>query len=149
MRATTSSLALAGLLSAAAFGLIGCGDGGSDGGGDTTTPAAEKQQEEPAASGPEQVAKDTEITACEITGAGYGMTATLVITNSADEPKAYHGTLNFLDTSGKVVAEGLFHSGDLEPGKSSTEEVPAQNLDGYQGALTCEVGDDAEISDPK
>jgi hypothetical protein len=147
MRRTTSSLALAGLLTAAVFGIAGCGDGDSGGGTDTPTSAEEQQQEE--APDAAEVAKDIEFTACdgEASGGYAALTATMKITNSTGERKTYHGTVNFLDASGKTVGEGLFHSGTLDPGQTTTKEIPAQGED-FQGELTCEVGE-AEISDPK
>lgn len=134
------------LLGATALGLTGCGDDGGDGGkpADKETAAAPAGDEQ---SDADRVKQDVEITSCELGERGIGVSATLEITNSASVPKAYHGTLNFLDASGATLAEGLFHSGTLEPGQSSTEEVPGQSYD-YQGEISCELGE-AEISDPK
>jgi len=127
------------VLSAAVFALSACGgdDTGAADQKEQDTGTTRQQEDEGLPSG-EDLKKDVEIVKCE-SGAGVGVNATIEVTNSLDEPMEYYGTLNFLDPAGKQLAEGLFNTGTLQPGASSTEEIPAANLYEVVEGATCEV----------
>lgn len=68
-----------------------------------------------------------------------GVTATLEVTNTLDEPIEYYGSLNFLDGSGATIAEGVFNTGTIEPGATTTEEIPGANIYEPVPEVTCEL----------
>lgn len=121
-------------LLAATVALTACG-GTAEESRDT---AAEETSQEAAAEEPsaDELKKDVEIVACDGTSAPK---VTLKVTNSLDEPMEYYGTIDFRDASGQSVADGLFNTGTLAPGASSTEEIPGANVYTAVEGLTCEV----------
>lgn len=127
------------VLSAAVFAMSACG-GDETGATDEKAPGTAQQQDEEAPPAEEDLEKDVEIVECE-SGEGVGVNATIEVTNSLAEPMEYYGTINFLDSTGKQVAEGVFNTGTLQPGASSTEEIPAANLYEAVPDATCEVAE--------
>lgn len=85
-------------------------------------------------------AEDVEIVACE-SGDGIGVSATVEVTNSLDEPMEYIGTIDFLDAAGAQLSDGVFNTGTLQPGESATEEVPGANVYEVVQGATCELVD--------
>jgi hypothetical protein len=98
---------------------------------------AEKDAETKAKSA-DELAKDVEVVTCE-SGTGAGVSATVEVTNSLEEPMEYIGTINFLDAAGTLLTEGYFNTGTLEPGAKSTEEVPGANVYEVVQGATCEL----------
>jgi len=144
----------------AATTVLGVGACGSDESGDsgaqgqqTTTEAAsdaekdvhEKDAETKARSA-DELAKDVEIVECA-SGAGIGVSATVEVTNSLDEPMEYIGTIVFKDAKGAQLTDGVFNTGTLEPGKKSTEEVPGANVYEVVKGVTCELTE-VKIDEP-
>lgn len=130
------------LLSAAVFALTACGgDDATDNATDTgQTQAKEDKDAENKAKPADELKKDVKIVDCK-SGQGVGLSATIEVTNSLDEPMEYVGTLNFLDANGKQLTDGLFNTGTLQPGETSTEEIPGANVyEVVQGAI-CEVAE--------
>ncbi len=129
------------VLTAAVLALSACGGGeetsdtASTGTGTTEAPRQDDQQDDQ-----KDLREDVEIVACE-SGTGIGVSATITVTNSLAEPMEYYGTLNFLDAEGEQLAEGVFNTGTLEPGASSTEEIPAANVYEVVQGVTCEVAE--------
>lgn len=82
------------------------------------------------------------ITACEgVPAHSAGVSATVEVTNTLDEPVEYYGAVNFLDGSGIVLTQGVFNTGTLEPGATSTEDVPGPNLYEAVPKVSCELID--------
>ncbi len=140
--------ALAALLATGAvFGLAACGSddspsdkanaGASDGAGQTQE---QQKDAENTSVDPEELKKDVKIVDCK-SGAGAGVGAVIEVTNSLDEPMEYFGTLTFLDASGKVITDGLFNTGTLQPGETSTEDIPGANVYEVVQGATCEVAE--------
>lgn len=135
----------------AALGVSACG---SDETGDetnvqeqrpeTTAKDTHEQDAENKARSADELAKDVEIVKCE---SGAGVSATVEVTNSLDEPMEYIGTINFLDASGAPLTEGLFNTGTLQPGEKGTEEVPGANVYERVEGATCELVD-VKIDEP-
>ncbi|WP_460401080.1 hypothetical protein [Actinophytocola sediminis] len=150
-RSKVVTLVLTGLI---AFGLTACGEDTTSGeatgsGNDTNTEAASTPEEEADADADaankaevldlEEAKEFVKITACAGAPAKtVGVSATIEITNPLDEPMEYNGSLNFVDGSGTAVAEGIFSSGTLEPGASTTEEIPGDIYEPVQN-VTCEL----------
>jgi hypothetical protein len=147
---------LAGLACAAAITLCltGCGSSQKLSGGpgplntgnqEHGTTAAEETPDgsEP---GTDDLAKDVDIVKC-VAERPLGVSAVVEVTNSFDEPWEYIGTLDFRDPTGKTVASGTFNTGTLEPGESSTEEVPGINFYGSVPSVTCELVE-ARLDEP-
>ena len=129
----------------AAFGLAACGsDDAQDNGAGSTEGQAQEQRDtsaedaETKAKSADELKKDVKIASCE-SGQGVGVTATVEVTNSLDEPMEYIGTINFLDASGKVLTDGIFNTGTLQPGQTGTEEVPGANVYEVVQGATCEL----------
>lgn len=136
--------ALAALLATGAvFGLAACGsddapaDNASDGAGQTQEQQKDAENEPMDA---EELKKDVKIVDCK-SGDGIGVSAIIEVTNSLDEPMEYFGTLSFLDASGKEVTDGLFNTGTLQPGETSTEDIPGANVYEVVPGATCEVAE--------
>jgi hypothetical protein len=85
-----------------------------------------------------ELAGNVEIVTCN-DAAPIGVSATVEVTNSLDEPMEYIGTINFLDPEGTVLAEGVFNTGTLAPGQTGTEEVPGMNIYEQVPEYTCEL----------
>ena len=49
------------------------------------------------------------------------------------------GSLNFVDGSGATIAEGVFNTGTIEPGATTTEEIPGANIYEPVPEVTCEL----------
>jgi hypothetical protein len=145
-RTKTVTLVLA---AAVVLSLTACG------GGDTTNDTTNEQAadatrdddgaaEDAASPGGEVDLEDAKsfvkVTACD--GAPtqpIGVTATLKVTNTLDEPIEYYGSINFRDASGAVLTEGVFNTGTIEPGAKATEEIPGANVYEAVPEVTCEL----------
>lgn len=112
---------------------------------DTEKDVHEKDAETKAKSA-DELAKDVEIVECA-SGAGIGVSATVEVTNSLDEPMEYIGTIIFKDAKGAQLTDGVFNTGTLEPGKKSTEEVPGANVYEVVKGVTCELTE-VKIDEP-
>ena len=139
---TTKIIALL-FAATAAMGVSACGDD------ESPDANAQEQQESSAedthekdaetkARSADELAKDVEIVTCN-DGDAIGVSATVEVTNSLDEPMEYIGTINFLDASGSVLTDGIFNTGTLEPGQTGTEEVPGANVYEKVEKYTCEL----------
>ena len=125
-----------------ALGVSACGDEPQDNSQEKQPPQAtsedtHEKDAETKAKNADELAKDVEIVECG--GGAVGVDATVEVTNSLDVPMEYIGTINFLDASGAVVTDGVFNTGTLEPGASSTEEVPGANVYEKVEGVTCEL----------
>ena len=123
-----------------ALGVSACGDdsqGSAQGQQETAAQDTQEKDAETKAKDADELAKDVEIVACG--GGPVGVDATVEVTNSLDVPMEYIGTINFLDASGAVITDGLFNTGTLEPGETSTEEVPGANVYEKVEGATCEL----------
>jgi hypothetical protein len=138
-----------------ALGVSACGgddqgDSGAQGQQTTTEAAAEKdvheKDAETKARSADELAKDVEIVECA-SGAGIGVSATVEVTNSLDEPMEYIGTIIFKDAEGAQLTDGVFNTGTLEPGKKSTEAVPGANVYEVVKGVTCELTE-VKIDEP-
>jgi len=142
--------ALAALLATGAvFGLAACGSDGApaDNASDGAGQAQEQQKDaENESVDAEELKKDVKIVDCK-SGDGIGVSAVIEVTNSLDEPMEYFGTLTFLDASGKVVTDGLFNTGTLQPGEKSTEDIPGANVYEVVQGATCEVAE-VQLDEP-
>jgi hypothetical protein len=150
LRNKVVTLALAGFM---ALGLTACGDDqandqadGQATGSDTTSSEAAATEEDGAGSIGEVDLEDAKefvkITTCEGAPAkSAGVAATVEVTNTLDEPIEYYGSVNFLDGSGVAVTQGVFNTGTLEPGATSTEDVPGPNVYEAVPNVTCELID--------
>ena len=127
---------------ATALGVSACGsdeprDSGQ-GQQETTAQDTHEKDAENKAKSADELAKDVEIVTCD-DGDAIGVSATVEVTNSLDEPMEYIGTINFLDASGAVLTDGVFNTGTLEPGQTGTEEVPGANVYEKVEKYTCEL----------
>lgn len=113
-----------------ALGVSACGSDDAQG--------SAPEQQETTAQDTHELAKDVEIVSCAAADA-IGVSATVEVTNSLDEPMEYIGTINFLDSSGKVLTDGIFNTGTLQPGQTGTEEVPGANVYEKVEEYTCEL----------
>lgn len=140
-----------------ALGVSACGsdepgDSGAQGQQTTTDAASDTEKDvhekdaENKAKDAEELAKDVEIVECA-SGAGIGVSATVEVTNSLDEPMEYIGTIIFKDAKGAQLTDGVFNTGTLEPGKKSTEEVPGANVYEVVKGVTCELTE-VKIDEP-
>lgn len=143
---TKRSLTMLACAAAITLGLTGCSQelaGGSTSGNtgnqEHGTAAAEETPDgsEP---GMDDLAKDVEIAKC-VSKKPFGLSAVVKVTNSFDEPWEYVGTLDFHDSSGKTVTDGVFNTGTLQPGETSTEDVPGVNVYEPVPGATCELTD--------
>ena len=105
---------------------------------ETATEDTSEEDAENKAKNADELAKDVEIVKCDAADA-IGVSATVEVTNSLDEPMEYIGTINFLDASGNVLTDGIFNTGTLEPGQTGTEEVPGANVYEKVAKYTCEL----------
>ncbi|MDQ3786713.1 MAG: hypothetical protein M3422_05640 [Actinomycetota bacterium] len=126
----------------AALGVSACGSDepkdSAQGQQETAAQDTHEKDAENKAKNADELAKDVEIVTCDA-GDAIGVSATVEVTNSLDEPMEYIGTINFLDASGKVLTDGVFNTGTLEPGKTGTEEVPGANVYEKVDEYTCEL----------
>ncbi|MFI7675307.1 hypothetical protein [Actinophytocola sp. NPDC049390] len=129
--------------------LLGVSACGSDEPRDSATQERAGQQEtatedtsaadaENKAQNADELAEDVEIVTCG-EGDAIGVSATVEVTNSLDEPMEYIGTIKFLDASGAELTDGIFNTGTLEPGQIGTEEVPGANVYEKVAKYTCEL----------
>jgi hypothetical protein len=138
----------------AALGVSACGNdepqssaqGQQTAAPDTDGEDAGAKDAETKAKSADELAEDIEIVTCE-SGQSAGVNATVEVTNSLDEPMEYIGTINFSDAAGTLLTEGYFNTGTLEPGASSTEEVPGANVYEVVQGATCELVD-VKIDEP-
>ncbi len=125
-----------------ALGVSACGSDDAQGSApeqhETTAQDTHEKDAETKARNADELAKDVEIVSCAAADA-IGVSATVEVTNSLDEPMEYIGTINFLDASGKVLTDGIFNTGTLQPGQTGTEEVPGANVYEKVDEYTCEL----------
>ncbi len=125
-----------------ALGVSACGSDDAQGSApeqhETTAQDTHEKDAESKARNADELAKDVEIVSCAAADA-IGVSATVEVTNSLDEPMEYIGTINFLDASGKVLTDGIFNTGTLQPGQTGTEEVPGANVYEKVDGYTCEL----------
>jgi hypothetical protein len=128
--------------------LSGCGNDSSPGtpvptgGGE---PTKQEQPAEPEGKPTGDVKKDVKIVACD---GSKGLKATLEVTNSFKKPWEYFGTIKFLDGSGAEITEGIFNTGTLQPGQTSTEEIPGANVYEKVPKVSCEVSE-VKLDEPE
>jgi hypothetical protein len=140
------------VLGVSACGSDESGDSGAQGQQTTTEAASDAEKDvhekdaETKARSADELAKDVEIVECA-SGAGIGVSATVEVTNSLDEPMEYIGTIIFKDAKGAQLTDGVFNTGTLEPGKKSTEEVPGANVYEVVKGVTCELTE-VKIDEP-
>jgi hypothetical protein len=109
-----------------------------------TTPAATSAATPPAATvpatpagGAADPAGDVEITACEVDPTLHWPSAQVKITNKSSKSSNYIINIEFLDSSGTRIGEGLAATNNLEPGKVATQK--AQGAAEANGKVSCKV----------
>lgn len=143
-RNRTAVLAVLLLLGLSACGADQTGDQaeGRSGGPSSTEQAAEGEGDI-RVDGPvdlDHAEKFVKITAC--VGApdlAAGVAATVEVTNTLDVPMEFLGRIDFFDSAGAPLTEGVFNTGTLAPGAKATQEIPGANVYSAVPEVTCEL----------
>ncbi|MEV6081766.1 hypothetical protein AB0L80_42870 [Streptomyces sp. NPDC052069] len=123
--------------------VVGGTDSGSDEGGvlEVTAPptkAAGKAEEKPVeAEKPAGPEGDVKVTGCEVNDSTGWPKADILITNHSAKKSNYIISVEFVDASGKRLADAVAASNNVAP-KQEVEE-DAQSLDKVEGKVTCRV----------
>ncbi|MFB8101332.1 hypothetical protein ACFC3O_00595 [Streptomyces sp. NPDC056007] len=127
-------------------GVIGAvASGGDDDGGRASSkpsavsePAAAAPKEEaPVAEAPKGAEGDVKITGCEVSDATGWPKAEVLITNRSSKTSNYIISVEFVDGSGKRLADALAASNNVAAGQEVEED--AQSLDKVEGKVECRV----------
>ncbi|ONI48648.1 MULTISPECIES: hypothetical protein [unclassified Streptomyces] len=126
------------------LGVVGVALGGSDSGSDTgsdgvleVTAPPSKKAAAPEAAAPAGAEGDVEITGCEVSDATGWPKADVLITNRSSKTSNYIVSVEFVDGSGKRLADAMAASNNVAP-KQEVEE-DAQSLDKVTGKVSCKV----------
>ncbi|MEV7895298.1 FxLYD domain-containing protein [Streptomyces cyaneofuscatus] len=126
------------------LGVVGVALGGSDSGSDTgsdgvleVTATPSKKAAAPEAKAPAGAEGDVEITGCEVSDATGWPKADVLITNRSSKTSNYIVSVEFVDGSGKRLADAMAASNNVAAGQEVEED--AQALDKVAGKVECRV----------
>lgn len=128
------------------LGIVGAVLGGTDSGSDkgenleVTAPpkAGDKAEEKPVeAEKPDGPEGDVKITGCEVNDMTEWPKADVLITNRSAKTSNYIVSVEFVDASGKRLADALAASNNVAAGQKV--ETEAQSLDKVTGKVECRV----------
>ncbi|MYX16870.1 hypothetical protein GTY67_26335 [Streptomyces sp. SID8374] len=137
-------LGVVGLLVVA--GVVGVvASGGDDGDKASSKPvtagsepsAAAPKEEAPEAAAPKGAEGDVKITGCEVSDATGWPKADVLITNRSSKMSNYIVSVEFVDASGKRLADAMAASNNVAAGQEVEED--AQSLDKVTGKVSCKV----------
>jgi hypothetical protein len=100
----------------------------------------------PAPAGDSDKLKDVEISGCTVDNILNMPSADLKITNHSSKASNYMVQVEFLDTAGTRIAEGIAATNGLAPGQSSVQK--AQGTAQVKGKVSCKVIDVTRYAAP-
>ncbi|MET9611728.1 hypothetical protein [Kitasatospora indigofera] len=100
----------------------------------------------PAAAGDGDKLKDVEITNCQVDAVLHWPSAELKITNHSSKSSNYMIQIEFIDTAGTRIAQGVAATNGLAAGQSSVQK--AQGAAEAKGQVSCRVIDVTRFAAP-
>ncbi|MFD5938294.1 FxLYD domain-containing protein [Streptomyces griseus] len=123
--------------------VLGGTDSGDDAGGGvlevTASPSAGAKEKAPEAeaAAPKGAEGDVKITGCEVMDGTGWPKADVLITNRSSKTSNYIVSVEFVDASGKRLADAMAASNNVAAGQEVEED--AQSLDKVEGKVSCKV----------
>ncbi|MFF6904543.1 FxLYD domain-containing protein [Streptomyces sp. NPDC012389] len=99
--------------------------------------AAAPKEEAPEAAAPKGAEGDVKITGCEVNSTTGWPKADVLITNRSSKTSNYIVSVEFVDASGKRLADAMAASNNVAAGQEVEED--AQSLDKVSGKVSCKV----------